>query len=69
MECMQIDLNNVCRTCKCESSEMKSLYYRDSESGKENARLDEMLMACASVQVNRILNCQNVSRVYCIICT
>ncbi|KAK9700328.1 Zinc finger, C2H2 type [Popillia japonica] len=30
---------------------MKSLYYRDSESGKENARLDEMLMACASVQV------------------
>lgn len=30
---------------------MKSLYYRDSQSGKENPRLDEMLMACASVQV------------------
>ncbi|GJQ86429.1 hypothetical protein Trydic_g10336 [Trypoxylus dichotomus] len=52
MESVQIDLNNVCRTCKNESPEMKSLYYRDSESGKENPRLDEMLMACASVQVN-----------------
>ncbi|KRT78247.1 zinc-finger associated domain containing protein [Oryctes borbonicus] len=53
MESIQLDFNNVCRTCKNESPEMKSLYYRDSESGKENPRLDEMLMACASVQVNK----------------
>lgn len=46
MECL--DLNNLCRTCKSESPEMKSLYYRDAERG-----LDEMLMALASVQVTR----------------
>ncbi|KAK9700336.1 Zinc-finger associated domain (zf-AD) [Popillia japonica] len=52
MEYTQIDLKIVCRTCKCEAWEMKPLYYRDPESGKEDPRLDEMLMTCTSVQVN-----------------
>lgn len=55
MEYTQIDLKIVCRTCKCEAWEMKPLYYRDPESGKEDPRLDEMLMTCTSVQVIRTL--------------
>lgn len=51
----RVDLSLICRTCKCISSAMKSIF-----SGLENAnisvhnpRIDEMLMACAAVQVNK----------------
>lgn len=65
MEYSLTDLNNMCRTCKSKSAEMKSLYIRDSESGKENLSLDEMLMACTSVQVKAIRGkIKNVCRIH-----
>lgn len=53
MEPTEVDLKNVCRTCKNKSPEMKSLYYRDLENNKEKPSLEDMLMACTSVQVYR----------------
>lgn len=51
MEHPQYDFNRICRACKCESTNMCSVFERN-ESTERNARFDEMLMACASVQVN-----------------
>lgn len=44
------DFSRTCRTCRCETDELKSVFgYFEKDGG--NARIDEMLMACASVQV------------------
>lgn len=44
------DFSRTCRTCRCETEELNSVFgYFEKDGG--NARIDEMLMACASVQV------------------
>lgn len=53
MDHCEYDFNRICRACKCESTNMCSVFERNEATGR-NARLDEMLMACASVQVNCI---------------
>lgn len=51
MDLIEYDFNRICRACKCESSDMCSVFERNATT-ENNARFDEMLMACASVQVN-----------------
>lgn len=46
------DFNRVCRACKCESGDLQSVF-EGSEKDGGDARIDEMLMACASVQVTQ----------------
>ncbi|GLV37730.1 uncharacterized protein CBL_06569 [Carabus blaptoides fortunei] len=50
MDHCEYDFNRICRACKCESTNMCSVFERNEATGR-NARLDEMLMACASVQI------------------
>ncbi|XP_056645770.1 zinc finger protein 184-like isoform X1 [Diorhabda sublineata] len=45
-----VNLNLICRTCKCVSPHMRSLF-EGYENPHQSPRIDEMLMACASVQV------------------
>lgn len=52
MDTCEYDFNRICRACKNESSDLCSVF-NSSDSTEHNARLDEMLMACASVQVNK----------------
>lgn len=51
MDLIEYDFNRICRACKCESSDMCSVFERNATT-ENNARFDEMLMACASVQIN-----------------
>lgn len=46
----------ICRTCLSEEGDMRSVFTMDEAMG-ETARLYEMLMACASVQVSIYLYC------------
>ncbi|EFA03435.1 zinc finger and SCAN domain-containing protein 2-like isoform X1 [Tribolium castaneum] len=50
MEEVEYDLNRICRACKNESSDMRSVF-DGCELLPECPRIDEMLMACTSVQV------------------
>lgn len=50
MEEVVCDFNHVCRACKCESGDLQSVFEKFEKDGGD-ARIDEMLMACASVQV------------------
>ncbi|KAJ8961324.1 hypothetical protein NQ317_012389 [Molorchus minor] len=43
-------MNQICRTCKCISPHMRSVF-EGYEGPHHSPRIDEMLMACASVQV------------------
>lgn len=55
MEEERVDLSLICRACKCVSPTMKSIF-EGLENGNisvHNPRIDEMLMACAAVQVNK----------------
>lgn len=54
MDNCEYDFNRICRACKNESSDMCSVFNTTEATGR-NARLDEMLMACASVQVNKYM--------------
>lgn len=56
METCEYDFNRICRACKNETSDLCSVFNRSDDSG-HNARLDEMLMACASIQVNMNVGC------------
>lgn len=53
MDLEGLDLGQICRTCKCVTSQMRSLF-EGYENPHESPRIDEMLMACASIQVNII---------------
>lgn len=44
------DFGRLCRTCGRETGDLSSLFEHFEKDGG-NARIDEMLMACASVQV------------------
>lgn len=48
-----MDLSLICRTCKCISPTMKSVFdaAMSGNISPNNPRIDEMLMACAAVQV------------------
>lgn len=46
-----VQTDKICRTCLSEDSVMKSVFSIDDSLG-QNTRLFEMLMSCASVQVN-----------------
>ncbi|RZC34951.1 zinc finger and SCAN domain-containing protein 2-like [Asbolus verrucosus] len=65
MDQAQYDLNRICRTCKNESSEMRSVF-EGCEMLNESPRIDEMLMACTSVQVKAEDGLPNL---ICVSCT
>lgn len=46
-----IPFEKICRTCLSQANEFRSLFSIDDATG-ETLRLFEMLMCCASVQVN-----------------
>ncbi|XP_060518056.1 zinc finger protein 234-like isoform X2 [Cylas formicarius] len=50
MDVDRVDLSLICRTCKCVSPQMRSVF-QGVEHPNQNPRIDEMLMACAAVQV------------------
>nr|CAI5848287.1 unnamed protein product [Callosobruchus analis] len=50
MEMENINVNAICRTCKCITPHMRSIF-EEFENTHQSPRIDEMLMACASVQV------------------
>nr|CAH7769260.1 unnamed protein product [Callosobruchus chinensis] len=50
MEMENINVNAICRTCKCITPQMRSIF-EEFEATHQSPRIDEMLMACASVQV------------------
>lgn len=52
MDTCEYDFNRICRACKNESNDLCSVFNRSEALGR-NARLDEMLMACTSIQVNK----------------
>ncbi|XP_066156227.1 zinc finger protein 420-like [Euwallacea fornicatus] len=54
MEESPVDLTLICRTCKCVSPSMKSVFsgLENGNISVHNPRIDEMLMACAAVQVS-----------------
>lgn len=45
-----LQIDKICRTCLSDNGDMKSIFSLDETLG-ENARIFEMLMSCASVQV------------------
>lgn len=47
-----LQTDKICRTCLTDDGDMKSVFGLD-ETGGENARIFEMLMSCASVQVKK----------------
>ncbi|XP_050306527.1 zinc finger protein 652-B-like [Anthonomus grandis grandis] len=53
MEMERVDLSLICRTCKCVSPTMKSVFsgFESANISIHNPRIDEMLMACAAVQI------------------
>lgn len=51
-----LQAEKICRTCLSEEGDMRSVFSIDEAVG-ETARLYEMLMACASVQVGICLLC------------
>lgn len=51
MELETLNMNQICRTCKCVAPQMRSLF-EAYENAHQSPRIDEMLMACASIQVN-----------------
>lgn len=54
MDMERVDLSLICRTCKCVSPTMRSLFggLENTNISPNNPRIDEMLMACAAVQVS-----------------
>ncbi|XP_018568013.1 uncharacterized protein LOC108908457 [Anoplophora glabripennis] len=50
MELEAVNLSQICRTCKCVAPQMRSLF-EGYENAHQSPRIDEMLMACTSVQV------------------
>ncbi|KAJ8929736.1 hypothetical protein NQ314_017551 [Rhamnusium bicolor] len=50
MDLEGLNLGQICRTCKCVTPQMRSLF-EGYENPHQSPRIDEMLMACASVQV------------------
>ncbi|KAJ8916253.1 hypothetical protein NQ315_016393 [Exocentrus adspersus] len=50
MEMETFNMNLLCRTCKCVNLPMRPLF-EGLENPHQSPRIDEMLMACASVQV------------------
>ncbi|KAJ8929735.1 hypothetical protein NQ314_017550 [Rhamnusium bicolor] len=50
MDLEELNLGQICRTCKCVTPQMRSLF-EGYENPHHSPRIDEMLMACASVQV------------------
>lgn len=55
MDVERVDLSLICRTCKCVAPSMKSVFngMDNANISIQNPRIDEMLMACAAVQVNK----------------
>lgn len=51
MDNQEIELKKICRTCQSESDDMESLFV-NSQKLDDSPRIDEMLMACTSLQVN-----------------
>lgn len=51
MNYQTIQTEKICRTCLSEEGDMRSVFSIDEALG-ETARLFEMLMSCASVQVD-----------------
>lgn len=55
MENQEVNLKKICRTCQSDSSDME-LIFQNGENYDENRRIDEMLMECTAIQVNKYFN-------------
>ncbi|XP_063913412.1 zinc finger protein 98-like [Zophobas morio] len=62
---IEYDFNRICRTCKTEAPEMRSVF-EGCELLHECPRIDEMLMACTSVQVRTE---DRLPKLICVTCT
>lgn len=54
MDNQDTNIRKICRTCQSDADDME-LIFENRENYDENLRIDEMLMECTSLQVNKNL--------------
>lgn len=51
--CDKSVMENLCRSCMCESTDVRNLFEMKNPLGDQSQLIADMFMACASVEVNK----------------